>query len=143
MTSAVVSVAGFTLSADHTPSATIARNAAIAYPAPALCRIAYAAMIATSRKSVPKSSIGDDAGTGRIASAGKSNRNAGATIVFGIEVKCDSASWMTTNAAIHASTAGHAAGVYEVARHTTSTSAIVAPPSRCSHTGPRKIAMTE
>ena len=67
----------------------------------------------------------------------------GATIVFGIEVKCDSASWITTNAAIHASTAGHAAGVYDVARQTTSTSAIVAPPSRCSQTGPRKIAITE
>ena len=100
-------------------------------------------MIATSRNSVPNSSIGRDAGTGRIASAGKRTRNAGATIVLGIEVKCDSASWITTNAATHASTVGQAAGVYEVARHTTSTSAIVAPPSRCSHTGPRKMAMTE
>src|SRR5947209_7054437 len=100
-------------------------------------------MIATSTNSVPNNSIGDDAGIGIIASAGKSRRKSGATTVRFIEVKCDSASCAITNAAVQARIDGHAAGVYDEARQTMSTRAMVAPPRRCSQAGPRKMAIAE
>src|SRR5258708_4169458 len=100
-------------------------------------------MIATRAKRAPKSIIGADAGTGIAAKAGKSKRKSGAMTRRGVEVKCDNTSWTTTNTAIQTRIHGHVAGVYDDARQTIRTSAIVAPRRRCSHSGPRKMAITD
>src|SRR5258706_14027325 len=143
MINAVVRRSWVTLSADQTPSVAMARNAAIAYTGPASCLIAYAEMSATSTKSVPKSIIGTEAGTCIAAKAGKSSRKSGAMTSRGAGVKCDSTSCTTTNAEIQTRIQGHASGGYEDARQTIRTSAIVAPPSRGGHAGPRKMAITD